>query len=305
MTTDLTVAPTSEPGGFVKFANLPEAIKFAEYIAKSDLVPKAYQHKPADIVIAMQMGMELGFTPLQALQVIAVIGGRPGLFGDGIPALIIPHPQCEDFQEVEPTGNDPAKWVASCTIIRRGKSPVTRTYTVEDAKKAGLWGKAGPWTTHPKRMLQMRARGFASRDSFPDVLKGIKLVEELWDIPPEPRISAPRRIEPVEEAPPAPEDSAPTPGPPTVKGDQTATKLYVNDYVCLKDDRGMYYRITTNDGDFYTRDEPLASELMKIHGEERTFTATYRQAKVESGEGVRALVSAVVDPPPPVDGDDA
>jgi hypothetical protein len=56
-------------------------------------------------------------------------------------------------------------------------------FTVADAKKAGLWGKTGPWTQYPKRMLQMRARGFALRDAFPDVLKGLVTAEEAQDYP--------------------------------------------------------------------------------------------------------------------------
>ncbi len=57
--------------------------------------------------------------------------------------------------------------------------------THKDAKRAGLWGKGGPWTAYPKRMLQMRARGFALRDAFPDVLKGMISVEEAQDYPDE------------------------------------------------------------------------------------------------------------------------
>jgi len=52
---------------------------------------------------------------------------------------------------------------------------------VEDAKRAGLWAKQGPWTAYPKRMMQMRARGFALRDAFPDVLKGMITAEEAQD----------------------------------------------------------------------------------------------------------------------------
>ncbi len=51
----------------------------------------------------------------------------------------------------------------------------------EDAKKAGLWGKAGPWSQYPKRMLQMRARSFALRDKFADALSGLIMAEEAQD----------------------------------------------------------------------------------------------------------------------------
>jgi len=74
--------------------------------------------------------------------------------------------------------------VATCTAKRRGyaKATVAR-FSVADAKKANLWGKTGPWTQYPKRMLQLRARGFALRDAFPDVLKGLVTAEEAQDYP--------------------------------------------------------------------------------------------------------------------------
>jgi hypothetical protein len=52
---------------------------------------------------------------------------------------------------------------------------------VADAKRAGVWGKAGPWTQYPKRMLGIRARSFALRDVFPDVLGGLDIREEVED----------------------------------------------------------------------------------------------------------------------------
>jgi len=57
-----------------------------------------------------------------------------------------------------------------------------RTFSVKDARLAGLMNKAGPWKQYPKRMLQMRARGFAIRDAFPDALKGVITYEEASDL---------------------------------------------------------------------------------------------------------------------------
>ena len=56
---------------------------------------------------------------------------------------------------------------------------------MEDAKRAGLYGKQGPWQQYPKRMLQMRARAWALRDVFPDVLRGVHVAEEAQDLPAE------------------------------------------------------------------------------------------------------------------------
>jgi hypothetical protein len=73
---------------------------------------------------------------------------------------------------------------------------VVAKFSVEDAKRAGLWGKQGPWSAYPKRMMQMRARGFALRDAFPDVLKGLITAEEAQDYPDEAKPKQARDITP-------------------------------------------------------------------------------------------------------------
>jgi hypothetical protein len=79
-----------------------------------------------------------------------------------------------------------------------------------DAKRAGLWTKAGPWQTYPRRMLQMRARSFALRDAFPDVLKGLISVKEALDNHAGADQMAPPMIDAIAE----PATSASPPAPP-------------------------------------------------------------------------------------------
>lgn len=159
--------------------NLAEAMEYSKIIASSDMVPKTYLNKPGNVLVAVQMGAELGLKPLQALQGIAVVNGNPTIWGDAMWALVLSHPEYEDSKE--------DKTDLKCTIWlkRRNRSPVTVTFSMEDAKKAGLAGKQGPWQTAPKRMMQLRARAFAARDLFADALKGIKTTEEVRDYKPE------------------------------------------------------------------------------------------------------------------------
>ncbi len=158
--------------------NLDEAFKLAEMLAESEMVPKDYRGKAANVLVAVQWGAEVGLKPLQALQNIAVINGRPSLWGDALPALVRASPLCEYIVETAD-----AAGTAICKVKRKGEPEQTRTFSDADAKLAGLAGKAGPWATSPKRMKQMRARAFALRDVFPDVLKGLPVAEELLDIP--------------------------------------------------------------------------------------------------------------------------
>jgi len=165
-------------------ANITEAIQFSEMLANSSMVPKQYMGKPQDIMVCIQWGMEMGLAPMQALQNIAVINGKPSVYGDAMMALVQASPVCEGVEEsIEDEGTPNP--VAVCVARRKGRAPVTVRFSVEDAKRAGLWGKQGPWQAYPKRMLQMRARGFALRDAYPDVLKGLISVEEAQDYPEE------------------------------------------------------------------------------------------------------------------------
>ncbi|EPM0510245.1 TPA: hypothetical protein QDZ12_004217 [Pseudomonas putida] len=172
---DLAIKPTFS----LAPQNLDEALKFADYLANSDIVPKDFQRKPANILVAVQWGMELGLQPMQAMQSIAVINGRPSLWGDAVIALARSSPMCEYITETDDGET------ATCRVKRRGEEEQVRTFSMTDAKLAGLAGKSGPWTQYPKRMRQMRARAFALRDVFPDVLRGMPVAEEVQDIPTE------------------------------------------------------------------------------------------------------------------------
>lgn len=169
-----TLAPT----------NMKEAMEFAGLLAKSDIVPKDYQGKPGNVLVAIQWGMEIGLQPMQAMQNIAVINGRPSIWGDAMIALVR---ACPAFEYINETQTDKE---ATCVIKRKGEPEAVRTFSLEDAKRAGLMGKSGPWTQYPKRMMQMRARSWALRDVFPDVLKGMICAEEALD-------SGPRDVTPV------------------------------------------------------------------------------------------------------------
>jgi hypothetical protein len=162
-------------------SNFQEAMRFADLLANSTMVPRDFQGKPANILVAVQWGAEVGLGPLQAIQNIAVINGRPSIWGDAALALVQGHPAYAGHKEwVEGEGDARAGY---CQVQRKGQAPEVRSFSVADAKKAGLWGKSGPWQQYPERMLQLRARGFALRDQFADALRGVITREEALDTP--------------------------------------------------------------------------------------------------------------------------
>ena len=158
----------------VQLRSFDELGRFCKAVVNSGLAPKGF-NSPEAVMVAVQHGLELGLPPMQALQSIAVVNGKPVIYGDAALALATSHPAFLDIEETV-EGN-----VATCVVKRRDRSAVVRTFSEADAKKAGLWGKSGPWAQYPARMLQMRARGWALRDAFPDALKGLGIREEVQD----------------------------------------------------------------------------------------------------------------------------
>ena len=168
---------------FMTPTSFHEAFEIANVLAQSSMIPKAFTGKPGDIVVAMAMGKELGFSSVQSLQNIAVINGRPSVWGDAFRALIIGSPDLYDLKE----WYDEKTLTAHCEIQRQLKSGQVATFSgsfsQQDAKTAGLWGKQGPWTQYPKRQQQWRALGFAGRDAYADRLRGIWIDAESQDLP--------------------------------------------------------------------------------------------------------------------------
>lgn len=165
----------------VQLASFEDAFRFGKAVVASGMAPQAYR-RPEQVLVAIQYGAELGLPPLQSLQAIAVINGRPVLWGDALPALVWSSGKCEDICENFDGEEGTDTFAAVCKVKRSGQAEHSvRRFSVADAKSAKLWGKAGPWTQYPKRMLQIRARAWAFRDTFADVLSGFSVAEEVDD----------------------------------------------------------------------------------------------------------------------------
>lgn len=164
----------------VELATLEDAYRFATAISKSGFAPKGMESVES-ILIAVQFGAELGLPPMAALQSLAIINGRPSIYGDAALGLVRGSGLLESYQQSTSGEGDSMK--AIVRVKRKDEVEIVSEFSVADAKKANLWGKAGPWSQYPARMLMWRARGFALRDGFGDVLRGLATAEENQDLP--------------------------------------------------------------------------------------------------------------------------
>jgi hypothetical protein len=175
---------TSAPGWSAALTpqTTDDAWKIATALAKSPLIPKAFQGAPGDVIIAANMGARLGLDIFSAMQSIAVVNGRPTLWGDAMLAV------CQartDWRGQTVAWSGEAATPCCTVTIRRQVGQAVDEYagqfSAEDAKKAGLWTKQGPWSQYPRRMLELRARAFALRGAFADALLGFHAREEVED----------------------------------------------------------------------------------------------------------------------------
>lgn len=178
----LPLIPVSRAGA--QLATMADMWTMAVAICSAGMQPmatKTDRMNPSQVMVAIQMGAEVGLPPMTALKNVAIIKGRPTIWGDALLALAYRSNLVESISEtIEGEGD---KRVAVCRTKRRGvEGETVRTFSVADAKTAGLWGSVGPWTNYPDRMLAMRARGFALRDAYPDQLGGFMLAEEAQDL---------------------------------------------------------------------------------------------------------------------------
>jgi hypothetical protein len=155
--------------------DIEQAFRIASALAQSGMAPNGFQTSEKCFV-AIMAGAELGLPPFQSLQSFAIINGRPTLYGAALMAVI----RTNGFKVRDWYEGEGDTLTAFCEVTRPDNGDSAEaSYSVADAKTAKLWGKAGPWSTNPKRMLQWRARGFAFTDGAADVLKGLQIREAV------------------------------------------------------------------------------------------------------------------------------
>lgn len=183
--------------GELKPTSFNQMIRMANLLAKSNFIPKSMgtdlDTRMANVMVAIQFGSELGLTPMQSVQNVSVVNGTPTIWGDAALGIVRGSGQLESYEQYFITQEnkedkegaapiDGDNYRAIVKVSRKGQGSVQASFSVADAKKANLYGKSGTWTTHPKRMLTYKARAFALRDLFTDLLKGLRFTEEMENV---------------------------------------------------------------------------------------------------------------------------
>jgi hypothetical protein len=144
-----------------------DLVHLAEKLAPSTLLPEKLRGKVQDVLAIVMAGRELGLQPWAALRNLNVIDGKAVLSADGMVAIVRGSGKCEAFDMIESTDK-----VATFETMRAGGKPQRMSFTIEEARAAGLLSKDN-WKKYPAAMLRARAQAALCRLVYQDVLAGV------------------------------------------------------------------------------------------------------------------------------------
>lgn len=188
MSNENQLVPTGSMPPMSEYFGNKDAFEHAQRVAKmlsaSDLIPKRYQGKVADVMIGLEMANRLKASPVMVMQNLYVVHGNPGWSGQFVTAAVNSCGKFKDDLEFEFTGTEGTdEWgCRAFAETRTGKMKRGAKVTIRMAKAEGWYNKTGSkWQTMPEQMLMYRAASFFSRAHCPEVLQGMQTIEEIND----------------------------------------------------------------------------------------------------------------------------
>lgn len=181
------LATVSQQGVFTGIQQFENAQRIAKALASSALVPKEYQGQQglANVLVAMEISGRMGLSPLQVMQNLHIIHGRPSWSSQFIIAMVNGCGRFSPMDFVLDGQGDQQTCYAVAKELASGKELKGPVVSINMAKKEGWYSKTGSkWQTMSDLMLRYRAAAFWGRLYVPEFLVGIKTQEEVIDIEP-------------------------------------------------------------------------------------------------------------------------
>lgn len=155
----------------------------AERLAKSTIIPDNYRGKPENVVIAIGMAQQMGFSPFTVMQNLSIIKGKTSWSGSFCKTLI---ERTGKFKNLElnyigKKGTDTYGCYLSATRVSDNKIVNGPEVTMAIAKSEG-WTSNKKWITLQDLMLAYRCQSFFARVYCPEALNGIYTSEEIEDV---------------------------------------------------------------------------------------------------------------------------
>lgn len=163
--------------------DMGRAYQLAKIMCQAGIIPQAYQNKPADCMIAIDMASRMNVSPLMVMQSLYVVKGKPSWSGQACMSFIQANP---NFRNVTPKyvgeiGTDSRGCYISAEKVSDGTEITGVCVTITMAKAEG-WISNKKWINMPDLMLAYRAAAFFARVYCPSILMGVSVEGEIEDI---------------------------------------------------------------------------------------------------------------------------
>ena len=165
------------------FTNIDRAWKFASLLSESAIIPDTFRKNPASCLIALDMANRMHRNPMEVMQAMYIVHGKPGFSSSFLISLIN---SCGLFERLrfEYVG-EPGKESRGCrawTIEKKtGEKLIGPLITLRMAKDEKWFSNNKKWDNMPDVMLSYRAASFFSRAYCPDLTGGFHSSDELSD----------------------------------------------------------------------------------------------------------------------------
>lgn len=172
-------------GVFSNLENFKEIYDIGKMFASSTLVPQAYQGKPMDCTIAVDMANRMGVSPMMVMQNLYVVRGKPSWSGQACTSLITGSGKFKNVKHVYTGEKGTDTWGCYLEAVRIEDNEVVQgaEVTIKMAKDEEWYGKTGSkWKTMPELMLAYRASAFFARVHIPNALMGVAVEGEVEDV---------------------------------------------------------------------------------------------------------------------------
>lgn len=130
-----------------------------------------------DLMAVCLFGRELGWAPMTSLRNLFLVNGKPEITSHGLWQVVL---ESKDLTFLKmQTNNEKCSIQLKRKLSSGAEIEFEETFSIDDAKKAGLLKNGSVWEKYPKRMLEARCKSVIARNAFPEKLGGFYYQGEL------------------------------------------------------------------------------------------------------------------------------
>lgn len=188
LTPTRTITPIEDAGDFwmlLDTAKFEQIKRLSAIFADSGLVPEHFAKNPQACFVAMTLAMQLRVQPFMLMNDLYMVHGKFGMQGKLVIALMKMSGKIVGDPRWEFTGEKKKPdWTCTCRVTMKDSGEIVELPLSWETVCAEGWPakSQSKWPTMPEQMFKYRTATWLCRLYMPEVLLGLRTVDELVDI---------------------------------------------------------------------------------------------------------------------------